>query len=671
MPSPWEGLTPAPTLPDMPVEQQRQPTISWASPWANLTPVPGHSQSDYTLAAPGAMRPDINPIASMGQSVLDTLVAGAQGTSPHVAAMGKGNYQLAPQEQQAAFAELGVPLDQQQYVALRDPGTGKYAVYYRNPAMAESAAAPLGRMLAYGVPETGIPKVATAPAVTTSQNLLQDFERLGVPPNIPAVGHGIGSKLTANIVNKIPFFGAPVAEGVENTARGTSNAANDIANTLGAAVNPQEAGKGIQQGITQFAQGEAPAGMSAADIISAPTRESSFPAKAEALYDRFWSQINPDMSIPVDNTLSVLKGPLERFTTNPELGGMITNPKLQSYYSAMAPKETTIPAVYSSVLDQSGNPILLQAAQKMQSGGTLSVAELKELRSTIGGQLGTPSLVSDISRGDLKKVYGGITADLRKAAGAAGSDTLNAFDRATQYYQAGIKRVDALEPLLKGSPEDTFNAINRAAGAKGGADAGLLTQIQRSVSPEQWGDVGATVLRKLGEPTPGVKQIIGSAPDFSAASLVTRFNGLSDSAKDTLFGVQGSPVRDNLDALTRISDAQKQIAKFGNPSGTASHSIAALGAGAIAEHFMDILHHPVMTTLSVLGGRMASKALMSPTFARWLYAMPETVNSAGTAAAGVQQALAGLNQFARLDPSLLPFAQKLQGSLAAPQGQQQ
>ncbi|HEX5452446.1 MAG TPA: hypothetical protein VFX06_01530, partial [Stellaceae bacterium] len=41
-------------------------------------------------------------------------------------------------------------------------------------------------------------------------------------------------------------------------------------------------------------------------------------------------------------------------------------------------------------------------------------------------------------------------------------------------------------------------------------------------------------------------------------------------------------------------------------------------AGMAAEHFFDLTSHPVETVLGVLGGYGASKALMSPGFARWL-----------------------------------------------------
>ena len=649
--------TPAPTLPPA-------PTPGFAQALSDLTTAGQSKPTTQSTLLPQGQQPfaTSNPITAMGMGLIDALAAGAQGVSPKVGA----GYQLAPQAEQDFFAEMGHPRDTTQMAALRDPGTGKYAVYLKQPGMEESGAASLGRVLSYGaVPEAGIPAAAAAAAPTASQALLQDFTRVGVPPSMPAVGQGIASRLTANVVSKIPFFGGPVQEATGKAIAGTGAAAERLAGGLGEAKNAEEAGRAIQGGVEGFARGPAPAGMTANEVIAAPTSASSFQAKSGALYDRFWSQIDPTANVPVSNTLEALKGPLERFPSSPELGAQITNPKLQAYFRTLAPGEKEIPAVYSSIVDQSGNPILMQAAQKMQTGGTLTVGELQELRSTIGRQLSEPMLVNDIPRADLKRVYAAMSDDLAGAAKAAGPDVQQAFNRANQYYSAGMKRIDQLEPLLSGSPEQTFAAINRAASTGTGADAGLLRSLQRSMSPDEWGNVGSAVIRRMGEPTAGVKSPHGG--DFSASSFVTNWNKLSDSAKETLFGanVPGSS-REGLESLVRVADAQKQLSKLANPSGTGSHTIGALMVGAVAEHFTSLISHPLEAALAALGGYGASKALMSPGFARWLYAMPRVMAESPGRAAGLSQGIAALSQMARIDPSLAGVAQRLQGAYGVP-----
>jgi len=626
-----------------------------------------------TLAPAGSAPREVSPVTSMGQNVIDAMTAGMQGTSPHVA----GNYQLAAPEEQSFFSEVGVPRNQQTQVALRDPGTGQYAVYERNPAMAETAAPALGRMLSYAIPETGIPAVASGAtqALSPSQQLMQAFEKLDVTPSMPAVGQGIGSRLTANIVSKLPFFGGPVAHAAQEAVQDTGNAADRLATQMGPAITAEapaaQAGDVIQSGISNFANAPAPAGMTQSQIIAAPTRASSFKDKAAALYDRFWQSVDPMQQVPINNTLDALKGPLDRFPTSPQLGAQITNPRLQSFFGTLAPGEQNIPAVYSSVVDAQGNPILMQAAQKIQTGGSLTLGELNELRSTIGRMLGDGGLVNDIPRADLKRVYGGISQDLEGAANAAGPQTAQAFKRANQYYSTGIDRIDKLEGLVKGSPEQTFAAVNRAASDTGSADAGLLQSLQRSLPPDEWSNVGAAILRKMGQPQPGQQSVLPGSPDFSAASFVTNWNKLSPSAKDTLFGanVPGSH-RESLDALAQVSDAQKQVAKFANPSGSGSHAIGAGMAGLLAEHFFDLTSHPLESLGGIMGGYGLSKALMSPQVARALYSV-----SANPAVSGgmstAQRALSGLQQGARIDPRILPYIQPFSNAFAQPSQPQQ
>lgn len=589
---------------------------------------------------------------AMGEGLIDALTAGAQGTSPVVqAAQGQSNYQLAPDQDQWVFRESGDVPNQQTQVALRNPQTGEYQVYQRNPEMAESAPTALGRVLAYGTPEAGIPRVASAPAITAPQAMLQDFARTDVAPSIPAVAQGPASGYAASIMSKLPGFSGPITRGAQNMVRQTGASADRFASGMGTAEDAEQAGNVVQNAVGNFAKGPSPAGMTAADIIAAPTRSSSFGAKSEALYDRFWSQMNPTTQVPLPNTLAALQGPAARFPTIPQLGQQITNPKLQSLFQTVS-----------------------------QAGGRLTVPELQEFRSYIGRQLGSPVLVNDIPRVDLSRVYAGMSQDLESAAAAQAAynktvalgagmkpaDPLASFQAANSYYSAGKARIDQLEPLLNGSPERTFAQINRAAGQGPAANAGLLRSLQRSMPDQDWGDVGAAVLRKMGAPTAGTKEIVGGA-DFSPASFVTNWNKLSDAAKDTLFGAQGSSGRDNIEALTRVAGAQKNMTKFANPSGT-GHMGATVAEGGLAltavENRDAFLAHPILTTLALAGGYAAPRLLMSPAAARWLYAVPATINRAPTASAGIEKALGNLDVIARGDPGLVPAAAQLRQSLS-------
>jgi len=592
--------------------------------------------------------------AGMGEGWLDVLAAGAQGTRPDVKGMpayGYPGYTAAPAPDQWTYQESGLVPHGDTQVVLRDPDTGEQKVYMRNPAMEESAdlgygirpnLPALGRALGYGIPEPGIPAVAIPRAVTAAQMLAQDFARSGVDPTIPVLAQGPASGYAASVMSKLPGFSGPIVRGMQRTAAQTGASADRTAALFGSAGSQniseaaEEGGAAAQTGIKSFDKGEAPAGMSAADIIASPTKASSFAAKSGALYDRFWDQMDPSIQIPLENTLEALKGPIERFPSNPSLGQQITNSNLQSLYQKAA-----------------------------SNGGTLTVPELKEFRSFIGRAMGEPALAggNDIPRGDLSDVYRGMSQDLEGAAAAQGPQASRAFEAANSYYNAGKGRIDQLEPLLSGSPEQTFAAINRAAGQGPSANAGLLRSLQRSLPDADWGNVGAAVLRKMGVPTPGV----GPQDAFSPASFVTNWNKLSDAAKDTLFGAQGTDQRDGIEALTRVAGAQKAMTRFGNPSGTAhmGATLGEVGVGVTAlENREALLAHPIMTTLAIAGGYAAPRLLMNPSIARWLYQMPSTINRAPTVQAGIQRVLGGLDNVVRSDQGLAPFAAQMRQSVA-------
>jgi hypothetical protein len=238
---------------------------------------------------------------------------------------------------------------------------------------------------------------------------------------------------------------------------------------------------------------------------------------------------------------------------------------------------------------------------------------------------------------------------MEAAAAAKGPDASKAFQRANRYYRAGLERIDRIEPLLSGPPEKAFDKINRAAGQGGGADAGLLEATRKSMSPAEWNDVGAAVVRRLGEPTPNAKDVLADT-NFSVASFSTNWNKLSPAAKDSLFGsnVPDSP-RAAIETLARISQAQKNIGKLTNVSRTGEFGLWALMAGLGLEHYQTFIQHPIST---IGGGALAygaSKALMSPGFAKWMYRMPETMMKAPNSMVGMQRAMSQLDVAARAD----------------------
>ncbi len=487
-----------------------------------------------------------------------------------------------------------------------------------------------------------VPLNAVPPA-SPQQRLLGDFEKAGVTPNVPTVGQGRVAGSLAQVGSYLPATGPVIKRGIEGTMGETASAAERAATGFGEAATPEQAGGALQRGVTNFAK-------------------SVFPDRAETLYDKFDQMMVGAEPATLSNTLQSLRGPMTRFPTSPELGAKLTNPQLRGYAETLAPKTTEVPPLFSSILDANGQPILLRAAEKVQTGGALTFDELKELRSTIGRKLADPVLVSDIPRADLKSVYTGITKDLEVAARKQGPEALKAFKNATDFYRAGLARIDRIEGILTGPPERAFAKINSAAQ---GGDAGLLRSVKKSMAPEEWREVGAAVIRRLGQPTPGAKDILSEA-NFSPSSYVTNWSKLSDTAKDALFGANvPDSARAGLETLARVTQAQKNLGKLANVSRSAEHGITfTLAARAV----QSLISGNFKELAGMAGGAAAgyglAKLLMSPGFTRWLYRMPEleatspSLEVTGQRASALLMELMNRNEDNFVEPSQQPTKSK-------------
>jgi len=112
-------------------------------------PTPGEGNETSKTEVSAAKRP-------WGQDMIDAhedeWLAVEQGTSPVVQSHdGTLNYEKASAEAQQFYAETGRVDDPKKRIVLRDPETGKLAVWQRNPKMEEGGAVRLGRLLGLGV----------------------------------------------------------------------------------------------------------------------------------------------------------------------------------------------------------------------------------------------------------------------------------------------------------------------------------------------------------------------------------------------------------------------------------------------------------------------------------------------------------------------------------------
>jgi hypothetical protein len=196
-----------------------------------------------------------------------------------------------------------------------------------------------------------------------------------------------------------------------------------------------------------------------------------------------------------------------------------------------------------------------------------------------------------------------------------------------------------------------------------------ISGVMTALDPDSQNVVRATVLNKLGLATTGPQK--GA---FNASTFLNNWVGMSDAAKNALFGTSGQAgsLRAGLDSLTGTMKTLGDASALPNPSGTAKalgHSWglwSLLGESSTAA----LTGHVGLAAASIGGGVAAtaanailSRALTNPRVVRWM------AQSTKLPAAALPNAI---NQLARLgqaknDPDATNLAAYLQQQNAAPQ----
>lgn len=621
-----------------------------ASPAPSMPPLPDGFTLDVPKPAAEA-KPSGSGFGTVLGGMTQSLLGGLQGTSPITDTVhGQPNYKVAGpltvaqtedglrgrfKDESGAIQEV----DPKRHVILTD-ASGVPTVYHRGEATEAGPLESIGRILTLGAVTGAAPGAASAAAsapkaLKPSQQLLQDFERAGIQPSIPAVTQSRGAEIMANVIKDTPVIGKVVEKPAQATLRQTEQAVQRLAGDLGEASSVPQAGQKLQAAGANFEKaGAAPETMTSQEIIAAPTRASSVEQKAGALYDRVAEMVPKETQVDATGALEALRRAQSRYD-NPALGATQADPTLTKW---------------AKIIEE--------------SGGKLSWNDARQLRTDVGVALRKPMVNNPIDKGQLKQLYGGLTEDLKAGAlQAGGPRALQSFERADQYYGAAMGRMDrAFGNILRvDNPEAAYQQIITAAQANGSrADLGKLYALKRSMPADEWGDISATILSKMGAPTAGAANELGVM--FSPASFMTRYMGMSGDAKNILFSGPGmADIRNNLESLSRAIQAQKNFEKLTNASGSGRYAV--VGAGAL-------VNLPLM--LKAMGtGAVAGSLMMSPRFTRWLVG-GANLKLPNEIAAHVAQ----LDQIAKSEPQLSSairaFRQNLQteGAAAAAQPEQ-
>jgi hypothetical protein len=389
----------------------------------------------------------------------------------------------------------------------------------------------------------------------------------GAPVQVPkfAASESMAGQRAATGLRNVPFAGDPIVARSERAIEQLGAKADEIAQGFGGAL-PEQAGATAARGINNWIKGK-----SAQHL--------------DNLYGEVEKRIDPGIQTELNATRNTV--------------------------ATLAHENTQAGLPRSGAVG-----LVLEAVQRP---GGLTYAGIRKLRTRLGEMIDDGVLPADVSGAELKRVYGALTEDLRKAAeNAGGKAGLAAFERANAAASRVAKRREDLAGIvgLKGdaSARHVFDRIRAAATSTSRQDSRLLMRARAALSRDEWNDMAAGVVSTLGR-----KNGVG---EFNPHEFMRQYNLLSTTGKQLLFRTTGrNDLARALDDISTVSRAFQRLQKFANPSGTAQNQNLAQMASSIARNVTVgtgamMIIGPVQVVAGVVGARGLAHVLSSPATAK-------------------------------------------------------
>lgn len=429
----------------------------------------------------------------------------------------------------------------------------------------------------------GARALSRAPRVSVPSPTMAAADRQGITL-LPADVGGTGTRFATGIIRGGTIGEIPIQQAAENSVNSAYNATRRVAGNIGAiAEDTTAAGQAAQRGARSFIKSSEHVGGKLYDAIP----------------------IKPTQQAATTNTVETLRAVTSGLQSNPLLSEVwAKNPRLQATLSALTPQTKQVP---TGMLDAQGNPLM----REVTHGGTVSWADMKELRTIIGKTVGQPSLTSEGPERDaLRAIYGALSRDMEETARQQGPKALQAFTRATQYWRGRQDRIDNVLSGILGedgqmSSDAAYRQINSWA-QQGAGNSRALARALRSMPEDEAGTIRATVLARLGRSPSGQQGAEGNT--FSPATFVINWDKLSPRAKSSLF--PNAQHRADINDLAMVMADMKRAGAYANTSKTG----LVVGGGQV----LGAILHPVAGVPIIAGEFGLGKLLSSPRVARWL-----------------------------------------------------
>lgn len=458
---------------------------------------------------------------------------------------------------------------------------------------------------------------------------LEAAKRIGVSLLPADVGGSLVRRVTAGTAQTVGA--GPIVRGAKATARTAGLARDRFAASAGSVADEVGAGRAVQRGAEKFMTESAKRGSELYEAIPLDGNARSV----------------------LNNTRAALGELTEGFASNPKLSAMFSNGRLKGYLDALTPQTVAV----SKTLPGGGKT----AGKLTEAGGDLSWQDLKRFRSAVGEMAGEARFSDDTTRGQLQKLYGALSEDMKNTAAASGPKARSAFERANSFWRGREKRIDDTLGTILGENKDkssqaVFEGIERLANAKGG-DPVRLGRAMRSLPADEAATVRATIIDRLGRAKAGAQDETGDI--FSPETFLTRWTDMSPRAKAVLFGEP--KLRAGLDDLARVSAAVRETNKFTNKS----QSGGAVNLGALGLLGASAAPAAIKLALIQYG---SGKLLASQAFVNWLTRTPKVAGPkvADAVRAHVGQLAAVAGRDAAVRSEVLALQQRLTEAFSQP-----
>jgi len=536
---------------------------------AGITIRPVSDQSNGPSLEPVEHDPFEAKTSPVGQMLVDfgnQGIAAGQRTSPVISAHMPNLISDQVQENDAGEAmyidpKSGqlMPTDSNKHVILRDPSDNELKVFARTPETNEGVLSSLGRLLGMGMaaPRMAVSK-AVAPVIGAAERIGVDVPK-GIATDSPLTA------FTAQVAARAPG-GGPLMKAIEDSRNQLQGAVATAAEKAGGVTDPAMAGDNFASAIDTSFKPAIKSGISAA-------------------YDNVSSLMDKNVTTPVTATQGAVADILSR-RGEAAIGGM------------------------GKAVDTVNNAVT-------RPGG-MTFDGIKTLRTHIGEMLDGGTFPEGMSEHELRRLYAGLSEDLKSAAlNSGGPRAVAALERANELnkqvsdWKEGIKKV--LGPSSR-SGEGVAGAIIRAASNGASADLETLAKARSAVPKEVWQDIASTAINNLGKSRNG---------EFTPAAFATNFRNLSDRGRALLFRSVGSgDVLPFLNDIAEVSQKFVDRGKLANTSGTAGHNALYAAGGAI---LTGLAHGSFVEPLTAIGGiatvngvaRLLARPATAASVARW------------------------------------------------------